>query len=88
MDLKSLQEWFAKTKVVATMQCAGNRRSDYLALEPVQGLPWATGAISTAEWQGATLVDVLASMGIPDIETARAMGIKYYEPRLLCRRVL
>jgi sulfite oxidase len=47
----------------ATLQCAGNRRSELRAVAPVSGDPWGPGAIGTAEWTGARLADVLALAG-------------------------
>jgi DMSO/TMAO reductase YedYZ molybdopterin-dependent catalytic subunit len=48
--------------LLMTMECAGNGRSD---LQPeVQGEPWAFGAVSTAEWTGVPLCDVLAEAGL------------------------
>jgi DMSO/TMAO reductase YedYZ molybdopterin-dependent catalytic subunit len=45
-----------------TMECAGNGRS---GLQPeVQGEPWAYGAVSTAEWTGIPLRDVLDVAGL------------------------
>ncbi len=44
--------------LAVTLECAGNGRS---FLEPkVQGEQWRLGAVSTAEWAGASLRDVLA----------------------------
>jgi sulfite oxidase len=51
---------FTTHSVVATLACAGNRRAELLEVRPIPGKdPWAHGAISTAEWRGARLVDVL-----------------------------
>jgi sulfite oxidase len=54
--------------VVATLACAGNRRAELLKVRPVPGKdPWAHGAISTADWGGARLADVLGAPGVhPD----------------------
>jgi sulfite oxidase len=58
---------FAAHEVVATLACAGNRRSELLAVHPIPGKePWAQGAISTAAWRGARLADVLRAAGIGD----------------------
>jgi DMSO/TMAO reductase YedYZ molybdopterin-dependent catalytic subunit len=45
-----------------TMECAGNGRARLLP-RPVSQ-PWLTGAVGTAEWTGARLVDVLATSGV------------------------
>jgi sulfite oxidase len=58
---------FSAHSVVATLACAGNRRAELLNVRPIPGKdPWAHGAISTAEWRGARLADVLEAAGVPD----------------------
>ncbi|HEY0784059.1 MAG TPA: molybdopterin-dependent oxidoreductase [Thermoanaerobaculia bacterium] len=55
---------FASATVTATVQCAGNRRLELIAHEPIPGeLGWGTEAVSTATWTGAPLADVLAAAG-------------------------
>lgn len=45
-----------------TLECAGNGR---VFLTPATtGVQWETGAVSTAEWTGARLTDILAMAGI------------------------
>jgi DMSO/TMAO reductase YedYZ molybdopterin-dependent catalytic subunit len=57
-DLASLP---SQTKVV-TLECAGNGRS---MLEPrVNGEQWNLGAVSTAEWTGVPLLEVLDRAGV------------------------
>ncbi|MBS9532516.1 sulfite oxidase [Mycobacterium sp. M1] len=56
---------FRSRDVIATLQCAGNRRRELLQVRPMPGKePWAQCAISTAVWHGASLSDVLAAAGI------------------------
>jgi sulfite oxidase len=56
---------FDQHSVVATLACAGNRRAELLRVRPIEGKdPWAHGAISTAEWRGVRLADVLAAAGV------------------------
>jgi len=56
---------FTAHSVVATLACAGNRRAELLKVRPIPGKePWAKGAISTAEWRGARLADVLDATGV------------------------
>jgi sulfite oxidase len=56
---------FTPVSVVATLACAGNRRAELLNVRPIPGKdPWAHGAISTAEWRGARLADVLEAAGV------------------------
>jgi DMSO/TMAO reductase YedYZ molybdopterin-dependent catalytic subunit len=44
--------------VVATLVCAGNRRTEFEPKPP--GVPWQDGAVSNAEWEGVALTDVLS----------------------------
>jgi DMSO/TMAO reductase YedYZ molybdopterin-dependent catalytic subunit len=46
---------------VATLECAGNGRSMFDP--PVEGEPWRLGAVSTAEWTGVPLIEVLDRAG-------------------------
>ncbi|MFE9312946.1 sulfite oxidase [Streptomyces sp. NPDC088353] len=55
---------FTERTVVATLQCAGNRRADLIEVRDIPGqVPWGPGAISTAKWSGVSLADVLAEAG-------------------------
>ncbi|TDZ13149.1 Sulfite oxidase [Colletotrichum spinosum] len=59
--LKELQTRFPVHKVTATLQCAGNRRKDMTDhAGKTNGLQWSAGAVSTADWEGVRLRDVLA----------------------------
>jgi sulfite oxidase len=61
LSLERLRSGFARREVVATVQCAGNRRAGLLAVRDIPGeIPWGSGAISTARWTGVSLADVLA----------------------------
>lgn len=66
LSLAELRSRFPKHEVTATLQCAGNRRSEMSRVRPVKGLPWDIGAISTARWGGARLRDVLLHAGFPE----------------------
>ncbi len=61
--LQELIEKFESAKVKATLQCSGNRRSE---MEGALGLQWGFGAISTAEWTGVRLSDLLKYLEIHD----------------------
>jgi sulfite oxidase len=51
-------------EVVATLQCAGNRRAGLVAVREIPGeAPWGPGATGTASWRGVRLADVLAAAG-------------------------
>ena len=67
LTYEQLTTRFGAHSVVATLACAGNRRAELLKVRPIPGKePWAHGAISTAEWTGARLADVLAAAGVHD----------------------
>ena len=53
-----------RASVTATLQCAGNRRLEMMAWQPIKNeLPWGTEAVSNAEWSGVPLREVLAAAG-------------------------
>ena len=56
-DLRSLP----RRSLVATLECAGNGRA--FLDPPAAGEQWRTGAVSTAEWTGASLRTVLEMAG-------------------------
>jgi DMSO/TMAO reductase YedYZ molybdopterin-dependent catalytic subunit len=61
LSLRDLSKMPSQTRVV-TLECAGNGRSQ---LEPkVKGEQWNFGAVSTAEWTGVPLTEVLDRAGI------------------------
>lgn len=61
-SLAELQDRFEQHTVLATMQCAGNRRVGLIEVRDIPGeAPWGPGATSTAEWTGVRLADVLAA---------------------------
>lgn len=51
-SLQDLKDKFPKTEVMATIQCAGNRRAAMHEVKPVKGLLWDLGAIGNAVWAG------------------------------------
>ena len=61
LSLATLREAFTVHEVTATLQCAGNRRADLIAIRDIPGeAPWGPGATGTATWTGVALADVLA----------------------------
>jgi sulfite oxidase len=65
LSLAELKDRFVHHEVIATLQCAGNRRSGLMAYRDIPGQhPWGAGATSTARWVGVRLVDVLAAAGL------------------------
>lgn len=66
LSVSEMRSRFPERKVIAVMQCAGNRRSDMAEVKHVPGDAWGPGAISNAEWSGVALSDVLKAAGAPD----------------------
>jgi len=65
LSLADLKDRFTLHEVIATLQCAGNRRAGLMAYRDIPGQhPWGPGATSTARWVGVRLVDVLAEAGL------------------------
>ena len=48
--------------LVVTLECAGNGRTRFD--RPTEGEKWALGAVSTAEWTGVPLVEILDRAGV------------------------
>lgn len=63
-SLGELQAGFAQRSVVATLTCAGNRRSEHQAVKEVGGVQWQAGAIGNAKWSGVALADLLKKAGL------------------------
>lgn len=63
LSLQDLKRKFSKHEVIATLQCAGNRRAEMNAIKNTNRLGWGIGAISTARWGGVRLRDVLIHAG-------------------------
>ncbi|KAK5615671.1 hypothetical protein CRENBAI_023645 [Crenichthys baileyi] len=63
LSLEDLKTRFPKHTIIATMQCAGNRRSEMNKVKRVNGLNWGITAIGNAKWSGVRLRDVLLAAG-------------------------
>ena len=71
LSLKALRTEYPLHTVTVTIQCAGNRRAGMQDMAPVKGLQWGPGAISTAQWTGVLLRDVLEQAGVTHKTHAR-----------------
>lgn len=71
LSLAELKDRFVPATLIATLQCAGNRRVGLRAIRDIPGEdPWRDCATSTAEWTGTRLADVLAAAGIDGNDAA------------------
>lgn len=65
LSLAELADRFERVTVTSTLACAGQRRQEMSAVAPIPGeLPWGAEAVSTAEWSGWRLADVLHAGGL------------------------
>ena len=56
LTLEDLRREYPQVTTVATLQCAGNRRTEF---DTFQGTPWQSCALGTASWHGVLLKSVL-----------------------------
>ncbi len=79
LSLHDLKTKFKQETVMATIQCAGNRRNEMNKVKEVKGGFWELGAISNAIWTGVKLRDVLLYAGVnpdsPDIKHVQFVGL-------------
>ena len=61
LSLADLRSMRSETRIV-TLECAGNGRA--LFDPPTEGEKWQLGAVSTAEWAGVPLTEVLDRVGV------------------------
>jgi DMSO/TMAO reductase YedYZ molybdopterin-dependent catalytic subunit len=61
LSLRELHNMRSQAEVV-TLECAGNGRTQFDP--PVPGERWQYGAVSTAEWSGVPLTDILDRAGV------------------------
>ncbi|XP_073013528.1 sulfite oxidase-like [Typha latifolia] len=74
-DIKKLPKY----NVTATLQCAGNRRTEMSKTRTVRGVGWDVAAVSNAIWGGAKLADVLELVGISNHTAVTPSGGKHVE---------
>lgn len=74
-SLDDIRTRFKKRTVMATLQCAGNRRDELASAAPIpHELPWGAEAISNAVWGGASVREVLQAAG-PEADARHAAFI-------------
>jgi len=65
LSLEELREDFPKVRVMATLQCAGNRRKELSAVERIDGeIEWGGEGIGNAVWSGVRLRHLLLAAGV------------------------
>ncbi|KAJ3412338.1 hypothetical protein HDV05_000935 [Chytridiales sp. JEL 0842] len=76
ISLEDLKTKYPKTQVMATFQCAGNRRKEMHDVKGVKGLQWTQGALGNAVWGGVRLRDVLKGAGV-DVDSVDPNGVEH-----------
>lgn len=81
LTIEDLRRNFSWVQIEATLQCAGNRRTELTSVAPIPGeLPWGSEAISNARWAGAPLAEVLAEAYVlPDARHVGFTGLDRVE---------
>jgi sulfite oxidase len=65
LSLDELRSMSPMHTVMATLECAGNRRDELMAVKPIPGeVPWRADVIGTAKWRGVPLREVLRAVGV------------------------
>lgn len=65
LSMGELRRDFPAVETEATLQCAGNRRDELIAVRPIPGeTPWGRTALGNARWRGAPLAAVLRAAGV------------------------
>ena len=83
--LEDLKTKFKEVKITVTLQCSGNRRKHMTdGSRPTNGIQWNVGGISTTDWTGVRLRDVLVDAGFPvedlpeNIKHVQFAGVEAY----------
>ena len=67
LSLESVRKDHDLVEVVATLECAGNRRAELSSSHhPAQGIQWGNAVIANVIWGGASLRSMLLAAGVPD----------------------
>jgi sulfite oxidase len=62
ISLDEMRNIFPKSTVMASLQCAGNRRDELIEIAPIDDqISWGEEAIGNAEWGGVPLREVLSA---------------------------
>jgi sulfite oxidase len=65
LSLDELRSMAPAHTVTATLECAGNRREELMAVKPIPGeVPWRANVLGTATWRGVPLREVLRAVGV------------------------
>jgi sulfite oxidase len=77
LSLEELRTHFPASTTMATLQCAGHRRDELAAVQPIPGeIPWGAETIGNAVWRGVALREVLLAAGVgPGVQHVAFLGL-------------
>src|SRR2546421_4160556 len=77
LSLDELRAHFPASIVIATLQCAGHRRDELAAVQPIPGeIPWGAETIGNAVWRGVALREGLRAAGVgPEVQHVAFLGL-------------
>jgi sulfite oxidase len=78
LSFEELKTKFKKHTFAATLHCAGNRAVVMSEAKKIVGLSSGAGDISTSEWGGALLKDVLEYAGLED-QAIESLGVQHVQ---------
>jgi sulfite oxidase len=65
LNMSEIRQRYAEVSVIATLQCAGNRRGELVSVAPINGeVMWSSEVLGTGVWTGVRLRDVLMDAGV------------------------
>jgi len=81
LSLAELRSEFEQRTLTVSLECAGNRRGELIAVKDIEGeIPWGPAVIGTATWTGVALAEVLAHAGLDgQAEHVEALGAEELE---------
>jgi nitrate reductase (NAD(P)H) len=60
LKMDDLIKMFESITITVTLACDGNRRKELNSIKHTMGFSWGPGGVSTAEWKGILLYDIIA----------------------------
>jgi sulfite oxidase len=77
LSLDELRARFPVSTIMATLQCAGHRRDELAAFQPIPGeILWGAETIGNAVWRGVALREVLLAAGVgPEVRHVAFLGL-------------
>jgi sulfite oxidase len=85
ISISQLRSSFPKARVVAALQCAGNRRNEMGKIKTVNGVGWNAGVIANCVWGGVRLRDVLDHVRVTAGDDSNLLQVCFASYATLCQ---